>query len=244
MVSEDVPSVNVYTDKKKLIEKILDDKQKDIVNKGGSADIVLSIKNATDNNAADKKLIEASFKTNEKIGKCLDISLLLTVKDKDGNIVNNNEKVSDSQEIITITINVPSELISNNREYKIIRVHNGKVKTVDSVWNADNKTITFKTNEFSTYAIVYRDVAGSEVKPSDPETKPSEDVTKPSESVTNGTESSTQVSIEAVSEAQNTEHGTSIQTGDATRLMMWLIIALLSGAGIAGIISKRKKLNN
>ena len=81
MVSEDVPSVNVDTDKKKLIEKTLDDKQKDIVNKGGSADIVLSIKNATDNNAADKKLIEASFKANEKIGKCLDVSLLLTVKD-------------------------------------------------------------------------------------------------------------------------------------------------------------------
>ena len=170
MVSEDVPSVNVDTDKKKLIEKTLDDKQKDIVNKGGSADIVLSIKNATDNNAADKKLIEASFKANEKIGKCLDVSLLLTVKDKAGNVVNNNKKVSDSQEMITITINVPSDLISNNREYKIIRVHNGVVKTVDSVWDADNKTITFKTNEFSTYAIVYRDVAGSEVKPSDPET--------------------------------------------------------------------------
>ena len=231
VVSEDVPSVNVDTDKKKLIEKTLDDKQKDIVNKGGSADIVLSIKNATDNNAADKKLIEASFKANEKIGKCLDVSLLLTVKDKAGNVVNNNKKVSDSQEMITITINVPSDLISNNREYKIIRVHNGVVKTVDSVWDADNKTITFKTNEFSTYAIVYRDVAGS-------------DVTKPSESVTNGTESSTQVSTEAVSEAQNTEPGTSTQTGDATRLMMWLMIALLSGAGIAGIISKKKKLNN
>ena len=65
-------------------------------------------------------------------------------------------------------------------------------------------------------------------------------MTKPSESVTNGTESSTQVSTEAVSEAQNTEPGTSTQTGDATRLM----IALLSGAGIAGIISKKKKLNN
>jgi len=26
--------------------------------------------------------------------------------------------------------------------------------------------------------------------------------------------------------------------------MMWLMIALLSGAGIAGIISKKKKLNN
>lgn len=255
VVSEDVSSVNVDTDKKKLIEETLDDKQKDIVNKGGSADIVLSIKNATDNNAADKKLIEASFKANEKIGKCLDVSLLLTVKDKAGNVVNNNKKVSDSQEMITITINVPSDLISNNREYKIIRVHNGVVKTVDSVWDADNKTITFKTNEFSTYAIVYRDVAGSEVKPSDPETKPStqetnpeskpsEDVTKPSESVTNGTESSTQVSTEAVSEAQNTEPGTSTQTGDATRLMMWLMIALLSGAGIAGIISKKKKLNN
>lgn len=177
--------------------------------------------------------------------------MLLTVKDKAGNVVNNNKKVSDSQEMITITINVPSDLISNNREYKIIRVHNGVVKTVDSVWDADNKTITFKTNEFSTYAIVYRDVAGSEVKPSDPETKPStqetnpeskpsEDVTKPSESVTNGTESSTQVSTEAVSEAQNTEPGTSTQTGDATRLMMWLMIALLSGAGIAGIISKKR----
>ena len=33
-----------------MIEKTLDDKQKDIVNKGDSADIVLSIKNATDNN--------------------------------------------------------------------------------------------------------------------------------------------------------------------------------------------------
>ena len=62
MVSEDVPSVNVDTDKKKLIEKTLDDKQKDIVNKRWFSRYCLSIKNATDNNALIRNLLRLHLK--------------------------------------------------------------------------------------------------------------------------------------------------------------------------------------
>ena len=44
------------------------------------------------------------------------------------------------------------------RTYSIIRVHNGKAEIITPVFDAATKTLTFETDRFSTYAVVYTDV--------------------------------------------------------------------------------------
>ena len=66
---------------------------------------------------------------------------------------------------IAINVELPSNLINNdnniNREYKIARVHNGNFDMLDATLDSDN-TLTFSTNKFSTFAIVYKDTEKKE----------------------------------------------------------------------------------
>ena len=57
---------------------------------------------------------------------------------------------------------------SVNREYKVVRVHHegdkSEVDILDATYDASTKSITFKTNKFSTYAICYKDTKKEEKK--------------------------------------------------------------------------------
>ena len=65
---------------------------------------------------------------------------------------------------IEITIKIPAELINNDsnktRTYKMLRYHDGEgVTLIEGTFS--NGEFTFKTDKFSTYAIIYKDVASS-----------------------------------------------------------------------------------
>lgn len=73
---------------------------------------------------------------------------------------------------IKVTIKIPENLINTdstkNREYSIIRLHgDGSVETLSGTFNSETGEFTFSTDKFSTYAIVYKDVAvpGDEEEP-------------------------------------------------------------------------------
>ena len=53
---------------------------------------------------------------------------------------------------------------SVNREYKVVRVHNGETTVLPATYDASTKSITFKTDKFSTYAICYKDTKKEEKK--------------------------------------------------------------------------------
>ncbi len=53
---------------------------------------------------------------------------------------------------------------SINREYKVVRVHNGETTVLDATYDSATKSITFKTDKFSTYAICYKDSKKEEKK--------------------------------------------------------------------------------
>ena len=62
---------------------------------------------------------------------------------------------------ISVTITVPSEIAndgeSTERNYKVIRLHEGEVTAIDGKYNAKTNELTFLTDRFSTYAIGYSD---------------------------------------------------------------------------------------
>ena len=69
----------------------------------------------------------------------------------------------DKQKDINLSIDIPQNLINENegvtRSYQIIRVHDGAAETLDAQYDAETKSLTFNTDRFSTYALVYKDKA-------------------------------------------------------------------------------------
>lgn len=118
------------------------------VAEGKKVDIVLEVKEAQAN-----ELIETSTK-GYKVGKYLNITL--------NKIVNGtNESIHELSKVMKVTIKVPEELINKDsktkREYYIVRSHNGKVDILETIYDEKTNSLTFETDKFSDYAIIYKD---------------------------------------------------------------------------------------
>lgn len=79
---------------------------------------------------------------------------------------------TETKEEITVTLEIPEELKAVEkgyvRNFAIIRIHDGKSDVLTATDNGDG-TISFKTNKFSTYVLVYDDVV-AETAPVNPPT--------------------------------------------------------------------------
>lgn len=79
---------------------------------------------------------------------------------------------TETKEEITVTLEIPEELKAVEkgyvRNFAIIRIHDGKSDVLTATDNGDG-TISFKTNKFSTYVLVYDDVV-AETAPTNPPT--------------------------------------------------------------------------
>ena len=95
-----------------------------------------------------KSSIESLLNQNQKYA-IMDIRVILKAQGQSDIEINElNEKIS-----ITLVL---SKNEQGHKNYQIIAVHNGQAKVIDSVYNAEDKTITFETDQFSTFAIVYQ----------------------------------------------------------------------------------------
>ena len=123
------------------------------VAEGKKVEIVLEVKEAQAN-----ELIETSTK-GYKVGKYLDITLYK-------NIDGTNESIHELTKVLKVTIKVPEELINKDsktkREYYIARSHNGKVDILETKYNEKTNSLTFETDKFSDYAILYKDTKEKE----------------------------------------------------------------------------------
>ena len=118
------------------------------VAEGKKIEIVLEVKEAQTN-----ELIETNTK-GYKVGKYLNITL--------NKIVNGtNESIHELSKVMKVTIKVPEELINKDsktkREYYIARSHNGKVDILETIYDEKTNSLTFETDKFSDYAIIYKD---------------------------------------------------------------------------------------
>ena len=118
------------------------------VAEGKKIEIVLEVKEAQTN-----ELIETNTK-GYKVGKYLNITLYKSVN-------GTNESIHELSKVMKVTIKVPEELINKDsktkREYYIARSHNGKVDILETIYNEKTNSLTFETDKFSDYAIIYKD---------------------------------------------------------------------------------------
>lgn len=147
----------------------------DAVNNGESITVSTEVKEADTNKAeikADAEKIQKELKTlvledkaSASVAMYLDINVLIKT---DTQVLGN---VTELPKAVTFMIAIPEKLQAEGREFKVMRVHNGEVTMLDTTMNKDGSTLTFDTNLFSTYALVYVDKKAEEPTPT-PDPKP------------------------------------------------------------------------
>ena len=173
---------------------------------------------------ADKALVEKAIDKNANVGQYFDISIVIKAENKElGNIT----KLDDQ---LTFTVAIPEELKKENREFYIVRVHDEKAEKLDTVENKDG-TLTFKTDKFSTYALVYVDSEeDNTTAPNQPTDKPNTETTTPS------VQTPTQ---ETTSQKQTDK----VKTDDESKIGLYVMSGAIAVVG-AGIILMTKKKKN
>lgn len=90
-----------------------------------------------------------SAKLNYKVFKYLDIKLSAVI---DGEELVVSE--TDGAVMVSVALEKPA-----NENYKIVRIHNGRAEVIDARLSEDGTKLSFETDKFSIYAIVYSDLA-------------------------------------------------------------------------------------
>ena len=144
---------NVEINKNDLIDTLVENKEitanelSEIAN-GKELEFVLDVKESSSN-----KFIESSTKE-YIVGKYLDITLYK-------NIDGTNKSIHELTKKLKISIELPTELINKDktitRTYFIARSHNGKVDILETNYDEKTNKLTFETDKFSDYAIIYKD---------------------------------------------------------------------------------------
>lgn len=111
----------------------------------------------------EQKEISLKLDKTETVAQYLDLSIVLEAGGTTIGTVNTLGKP------IAFRIAVPKDLQKDGRTFSVVRVHNGKAEKLAAAYT--NGIVTFETDRFSTYALIYTDKK-SEVKPSKPAEKP------------------------------------------------------------------------
>ncbi len=100
----------------------------------------------------------AEISKDKKIASYLNLSVVLKVDDTEiGNLTRLTKPIE-------FQIAVPKDLQKDGRTFSVVRVHNGRAETLTSKY--EKGIVTFETDKFSTYALVYADAkTTTEAKP-------------------------------------------------------------------------------
>lgn len=127
---------------------------------GSAVEVALDIAISTPSEEVQTKIAEKVGNAN-LIPVYFDINVLI----KDGNKVLGTIPQLGAE--IPLTVALPHEYTSvkegYNREYYIVREHEGKVELIDATLSKDGKFLNFSSDKFSTFAIAYRDVEKKEI---------------------------------------------------------------------------------
>lgn len=236
-----VPPATLLTNKAELLAMLVDsgditaDELAQIAD-GANVDIALTVKEA--NVSAEIKTAMAQAAKGCTIGQYLDISLFKYMT------VNGNQQAGvalhTTKDALTISVVVPDALINTNsavnRTYCIVRNHEGTITVLDAAFDAASKTLTFKTDRFSDYAIAYKDTA----VPSSGSNPGSNNSSNGSEPKKNEVAAPTPAPTPASTSKPSTITAMP-QTGDTSNPTLYVVLLVASLLGLAVVFVCKKR---
>lgn len=145
-----------------LVNNVLTQQEISLINSGSMIEILLTADKISTVSEADGAAIREAL-NGFKTWQYLDINLYKII---DGT----RYKLDGADAPVIIKIDIPEALRNSEREYAMIRVHDGKGDILNDLDDSGD-TITFAADKFSVYVLVYRDVevtAEKEIKEDEP----------------------------------------------------------------------------
>ncbi|WP_443595818.1 hypothetical protein [Agathobacter sp.] len=150
---------------------------------------------------------------------------------KDG--VSTKSQINEPGAHIEISLRLPESLVSKDifilRKYRVIRLHDGKVDSLDAEFDKETNTLKFVTDRFSTYAIAYTDNI------------PSDDNSNRGSNNKPNSKPNTNSVILTDNKKHDNQKVISSKTGDTSDVTLWTTVFAVALAGIIGIFARRKK---
>lgn len=227
VVGEKAPAMTISNTKEELVDKIswtADEQQ--LITAGNDIKISMEITDLNSTVNEDDKKIVTDVLGDKTVGQYVDISVFKQV----GSLEKTPVKETNGK--IKITVTLPETLkadASKTRIYQMVCVHDGKATVLDADYNTANGTLTFESDMFSTYAIVYKDVTEEEPSQEQPTEKPT--VEEPTQ---NPTQQSTTKDNNAVTDDRP-------GTGDDKPIMWLFALVLISGIVVIAVGLKLKR---
>ncbi len=150
------------TDTIAVANAVLMPEQLELVNNGETVEIRIDVKDISNQvPEQDKALIEKGIEEYQKkvpgleLGMYIDISMFIKIGEDDWN------PITEADEPIEVVIGIPERLLSDGREFYIIRAHEEAYAFMNDMDDVPG-TITIGTDRFSSYAIAYTEIDTTE----------------------------------------------------------------------------------
>ena len=225
-----------------LSDKVLTDEDRQKIATGANVSIKLVVEDGQMLTDPEKELLQSGLGKNT-LGMFLHIALLKTFEGE-----TESQPVSETNGKIGIRIQVPENLLNTDstkkREYSILREHNGDVTILPCTFDPDTKMLSFKTDRFSAYAIVYNDTAkgdnntGGNTGGNNGNTTGGNTGNTNTSADNSGSSAATSTSTAAVKDEVP-------KTGESGQAFFWILLALCAVTGVMclekkHIVAKRK----
>nr|MCR5748053.1 hypothetical protein [Lachnospiraceae bacterium] len=127
----------------KVVNKMLSSDELVTIVDGGVGNVAISLKKQDAVDSATEKIMKNAI--GNKPLQYFDLTMMKTLN-------GNTQKVTEIPEAMEVIIEIPDEIYKKDKTYSVLRVHNGELTVLPDLDN-DPKTITFRTDRFSNYAI-------------------------------------------------------------------------------------------
>ncbi|MGN9013011.1 MBG domain-containing protein [Oliverpabstia intestinalis] len=170
------PEAEIRTGKAAIIEMLvasgdLTAEELSQVGDGASIRVLLKVTVASTTITEESKAQIEKAAEGYVIGQYIDISLFKQTicNGQAGELI----RLTGTYEEMEISLVVPENLLNRDnsvtRTFWLIRNHDGKVEFLPATYDAQTNTLTFKTDKFSDYAIVYKDAKKAAENPTKPD---------------------------------------------------------------------------
>lgn len=152
-----IPDLKINNDIEALTTLILSDIDRELIQSGNDVKIYLDVQNISKSISEKEKELIAGYIKGYSVDCYLDINMFKQFNEGE------KTQITELNGKISITVGIPEPLINRNsnikREYGIVRIHNEEVELLPVQYDGERQTLTFETDKFSIYAIIYKDSA-------------------------------------------------------------------------------------